>query len=111
MALHSICCLQHCCCERCRHAGGGWQHWLQHQCSLRWPLSTLQMMPGAASRQRHDSLQVFMLPTNTKLDTNTLRHILRMGHSRVPVHEPGDRWACCSKLVLRIGACMPQMIC
>ena len=32
-----------------------------------------------------------MLPSNTKLDRNTMKHILRMGHSRVPVHEPGNR--------------------
>ena len=36
-------------------------------------------------------VQVFMLPSNTKLDRNTMKHVLRMGHSRVPVHEPGDR--------------------
>ena len=37
-------------------------------------------------------VQVFMVPSNTKLDRNTMKHILRMGHSRVPVHEPGDRY-------------------
>ena len=35
--------------------------------------------------------QVFMLPADTVLDGESLARVLRMGHSRVPVHQPGDR--------------------
>lgn len=37
------------------------------------------------------SAQVFMLAADTVLDGESLARILRMGHSRVPVHRPGDR--------------------
>ena len=32
-----------------------------------------------------------MLPADTVLDGESLARVLRMGHSRVPVHQPGDR--------------------
>jgi metal transporter CNNM len=35
--------------------------------------------------------QVFMLAADTVLDGESLARVLRMGHSRVPVHRPGDR--------------------
>ncbi len=35
--------------------------------------------------------QVFALAADTVLDGEALARILRMGHSRVPVHTPGDR--------------------
>lgn len=34
---------------------------------------------------------VFMLSTNTKLDSETLEAILASGHSRIPVHRAGNR--------------------
>jgi hypothetical protein len=36
-------------------------------------------------------LQVFMLPADRRLDESTLQEILVSGHSRIPLHEPGDR--------------------
>jgi metal transporter CNNM len=38
-------------------------------------------------------LQVFMLPADRRLDESTLQEILVSGHSRIPLHEPGDRCA------------------
>jgi hypothetical protein len=35
--------------------------------------------------------QVFMLPSDRRLDESTLQDVLVSGHSRVPVHEPGNR--------------------
>lgn len=44
-------------------------------------------------------VQVFMLPSDRRLDEATLQDVLVSGHSRVPVHEPGNRWVagsgCC----------------
>jgi metal transporter CNNM len=36
-------------------------------------------------------LQVFMLPSDRRLDEATLQDVLVSGHSRVPVHAPGER--------------------
>jgi hypothetical protein len=36
-------------------------------------------------------VQVFMLPSDRRLDEATLQEILVSGHSRIPLHEPGDR--------------------
>lgn len=36
--------------------------------------------------------QVFMLSSDRLLDEATLQEILVSGHSRIPLHEPGDRW-------------------
>jgi hypothetical protein len=41
-------------------------------------------------------LQVFMLPADRRLDESTLQEILVSGHSRIPLHEPGDRCVCVS---------------
>jgi hypothetical protein len=38
--------------------------------------------------------QVFMLPSDRRLDEATLQDILVQGHSRLPVHAPGDRCVC-----------------
>ena len=35
--------------------------------------------------------QVFMLPSDAVLNEETLVRILESGHSRVPVHKPGER--------------------
>ena len=35
--------------------------------------------------------KVFMLPLDAALDEPTMRRILASGHSRVPVHRPGNR--------------------
>lgn len=35
--------------------------------------------------------KVFMLSADTVLDEETLMKVLRLGHSRVPVHQPGNR--------------------
>ena len=37
------------------------------------------------------AVQVFMLSADTVLDEETLMKVLRLGHSRVPVHQPGNR--------------------
>ncbi|WIA39954.1 hypothetical protein OEZ86_013385 [Tetradesmus obliquus] len=37
--------------------------------------------------------KVFMLPSDRKLDEAALQEILVSGHSRIPLHEPGDRHA------------------
>ena len=37
--------------------------------------------------------RVFALPTDARLDGETLRSIVASGHSRVPVHSPGDKEA------------------
>lgn len=37
--------------------------------------------------------QVFMLSADRQLDESTLQEILISGHSRIPLHEPADRWA------------------
>lgn len=34
-----------------------------------------------------------MLPADAVLDESTLTAILASGHSRIPVHKPGNRWA------------------
>lgn len=36
-------------------------------------------------------LQVFMLPSDALLDAETMKKVLGSGHSRVPVHRPGNR--------------------
>ena len=36
-------------------------------------------------------MQVFMMPADRELNTATMRQILGSGHSRVPVHRPGNR--------------------
>lgn len=33
-----------------------------------------------------------MLPSDRRLDESTLQDVLVSGHSRVPVHEPGNRY-------------------
>ena len=43
-------------------------------------------------------VQVFMLPSDTVLDEPALRRILSSGHSRVPVHAPGNKYASHSTL-------------
>ena len=45
-------------------------------------------------------MQVFMLPTDAVLDEQLLSRILASGHSRIPVHRPGARWALLSVLML-----------
>jgi metal transporter CNNM len=35
--------------------------------------------------------KVFMVPSDAILDSDLCAQILKMGHSRVPVHAPGDR--------------------
>lgn len=35
--------------------------------------------------------KVFMIPSDAILDQDLCAQILKMGHSRVPVHHPGDR--------------------
>ena len=35
--------------------------------------------------------QVFMLSSDALLDANTMKRVLSSGHSRVPVHRPGNR--------------------
>ena len=35
--------------------------------------------------------KVFMLPLDAALDEPTMRRILASGHSRIPVHRPGNR--------------------
>ena len=37
--------------------------------------------------------RIFSLPTDARLDAETLRAIVASGHSRVPVHSPGDKEA------------------
>lgn len=37
--------------------------------------------------------QVFSLPYDRVLDEDALQEILISGHSRIPLHEPGDRCA------------------
>ena len=37
--------------------------------------------------------RVFALPTDARLDRETMRAIVASGHSRVPVHSPGDKEA------------------
>ena len=34
-----------------------------------------------------------MLPSDAVLDEQTMKAVLASGHSRVPVHRPGERWA------------------
>ena len=38
-------------------------------------------------------MQVFMLPADAILNIDTLSELLASGHSRVPVHVPGNRYA------------------
>ena len=40
-------------------------------------------------------LQVFMLPSDAILEEVTLSKIISSGHSRVPIHQPGNRSAYC----------------
>ena len=35
-------------------------------------------------------LQVYMVPLDMRLGREQLTNILRTGHSRIPVHEPGS---------------------
>jgi metal transporter CNNM len=35
--------------------------------------------------------KVFMIPSDAIMDSDLCMMILKMGHSRVPVHSPGDR--------------------
>lgn len=37
--------------------------------------------------------QVHMLAADTELNVATMRSVLGSGHSRVPVHRPGNRYA------------------
>ena len=46
---------------------------------------------GMCLKGQPHALQVFMLAADTVLDGESLARVLRMGHSRVPVHRPGDR--------------------
>lgn len=39
------------------------------------------------------NVQVRMLSADEELNEETLRGILQAGHSRVPVHRPGSRYA------------------
>ena len=45
--------------------------------------------------------KVFMLSADTLLDEETLFKILRLGHSRVPVHAPGNRQAILGILLVK----------
>jgi hypothetical protein len=49
-------------------------------------------------------LQVFMLPADRRLDESTLQEILVSGHSRIPLHEPGDRCVFCTTTYLNCGS-------
>ena len=43
--------------------------------------------------------QVFMLPSDAELNVATMRSVLGSGHSRFPVHRPGNRHAAACSLV------------
>ncbi|KAK9818258.1 hypothetical protein WJX72_009693 [[Myrmecia] bisecta] len=45
--------------------------------------------------------RVFMLPSDTILNSDTIKDIVANGHSRVPVHEPGDRQAILGLLLVK----------
>lgn len=47
------------------------------------------------------AVQVFMLSADTVLDEETLMKVLRLGHSRVPVHQPGNRQAILGILLVK----------
>ena len=36
-------------------------------------------------------LQVFMLPADAKCNEETLTAVLKSGHSRLPIHKPGNK--------------------
>lgn len=45
--------------------------------------------------------KVFMLDADDMLDEDVVVTILRMGHSRVPVHAPGDRTQVIGLLIVK----------
>jgi len=46
--------------------------------------------PRAAIEDTVMLLQVYMVPLDLRLGREQLTNILRTGHSRIPVHEPGS---------------------
>ncbi len=59
---------------------------------LRWmSTSTLYWAAFEAWTQYTLRLQVFMLSADAILNIDTLSELLASGHSRVPVHVPGNR--------------------
>ena len=56
--------------------------------------------------------KVFMLPSDAVLEEHTLADIILSGHSRVPVHRPGNRFVWCSSSThgkSKTGLVTPQM--
>ena len=39
----------------------------------------------------HLLLQVFMLPADARCNEETLTAVLKSGHSRLPIHKPGNK--------------------
>ena len=58
-----------------------------------------------------NTLQVFMLPSDALLDAETMKKVLGSGHSRVPVHRPGNRWPPCACSLLTTATFALQCLC